>query len=313
MASKKSGVHLDLQKNELQNAKIQNLSSAPGTPVEGQIYHNSSNHDTFIHNGSSFEKLLTEGDLLTDTGLSGASNSNVPTSSAIKTYVDNKVLGLTWGQAVRVASTANVNISNALENGDTLDGVTLATGDRVLLKDQSSATENGIYIVAASGAASRSSETGAQLANHAFFVQEGTANGDKSWTITNDTITLGSTSITVAQLSGGTTPTASTTTQGIVELATQAETIAKSDTTRAVTPSGLADFTRKYSADISSSSGATVSAATHGLGATKALLVQLYEDGSPNTILDADISVADNGDVTWATNAAITGHIVIIG
>ena len=68
------------------------------------------------------------------------------------------VNGLSWKQPVRVASTANVAIATGLENGDSIDGVTLATGNRVLLKNQTAPEENGIYVVVASGAASRSSD-----------------------------------------------------------------------------------------------------------------------------------------------------------
>ncbi len=75
----------------------------------------------------------------------------------------------------------------------------------------------------------------------------------------------------------------------------------------------LAGMPRKYTADITASQGATIAAATHGLGATKALMIQIFEDGTPNNLIEADISVADNGDVTWATTSDLTGHIVIIG
>jgi hypothetical protein len=84
-----------------------------------------------------------------------------PTSAqdaATKAYVDMGLNGIKPKQAVRAASTADLDLSTDLENGDSLDGVTLATGDRVLVKDQSAPEENGIYIVAASGAASRATD-----------------------------------------------------------------------------------------------------------------------------------------------------------
>jgi hypothetical protein len=71
--------------------------------------------------------------------------------------------GVAWKEPVRCASTANVTLASGVENGDTLDGITLATGDRILLKDQSTGSQNGIYTVNASGAptpaSSRSSTT----------------------------------------------------------------------------------------------------------------------------------------------------------
>lgn len=76
-------------------------------------------------------------------------------------YVQSVLEGLDPKEAVRVASTANIDLATALENGDTVDGVTLATGDRVLVKDQTDPIENGIYIVQATGAAVRSSDMNA--------------------------------------------------------------------------------------------------------------------------------------------------------
>lgn len=109
--------------------------------------------------------------------------------------------------AVQAASTANVAISNGLENGDTIDGVTLVTGMRVLLKDQTTASENGIYDVPASGAASRSADadSSAEVTNGmSVWVDAGTANGNKEFTLsTNDPITLGSTSLVFVQTGSG--------------------------------------------------------------------------------------------------------------
>jgi len=123
-----------------------------------------------------------------------------------KEYVDAVKQSLDIKDSVRVASTANVVISSALENNDAIDGVTLATGDRVLLKNQSTASENGIYVVASSGAASRSidANTSADVTSGMFvFVEEGTVNGDQGFVLTtNDTISLNSTSLTFTQFSG---------------------------------------------------------------------------------------------------------------
>lgn len=127
-------------------------------------------------------------------------------SYATQSYVDAALAGLSWKQAVRAATTAALTLATDLENGDTLDGVTLSTGDRVLVKDQSSGAENGIYIVAATGAPARASDanSGAELVNASVYVSEGTANADTQWTCTtNATITVGSTALAWAQLSSG--------------------------------------------------------------------------------------------------------------
>ena len=125
---------------------------------------------------------------------------------ATKGYVDAARQGLDVKASVRVASVAPVAIASALEAGDTIDGITLVAGDRVLLKDQSTASENGIYVAVASGAASRADDanTSAKVTTGMFtFVAEGTVNGDNGFVLTtNDTITLGTTGLTFVQFSG---------------------------------------------------------------------------------------------------------------
>jgi hypothetical protein len=120
-------------------------------------------------------------------------------AKAATTYVDNAVAGLRTRIIAECASTANVTISSALEAGDVIDGVTLVAGDRVLLKDQSTATENGLYLAVSSGAASRDPEhdTIAELSGGMVITNQGTANDNKIFLCTTDTdATLGSTSIT---------------------------------------------------------------------------------------------------------------------
>jgi hypothetical protein len=108
--------------------------------------------------------------------------------------------------SVRCASTGPVNITNALEAGDTIDGVTLAEFDRVLLKNQSTASQNGVYVVPASGAASRATDfdTSGEVTTGAMFtVDEGTANGEKAFELTTTgTITVGSTALTFTEFTG---------------------------------------------------------------------------------------------------------------
>ena len=132
-----------------------------------------------------------------------------PTSAqdaATKSYVDTTVQGIDWKASVKAATTANVTLASDLENGDTLDGVTLATGDRVLVKDQSTGSENGIYVVKVSGAPDRSTDadTGAEVtANFAVFVEQGTVNADSGFTLTNNgSVTIGTTALAFTQFTG---------------------------------------------------------------------------------------------------------------
>ena len=144
----------------------------------------------------------------------GSGNAKVatPTDSAhiaTKGYVDAARQGLDVKQSVRVATVSPINLASDLEAGDTVDGVTLVAGDRVLVKNQSTASENGIYVAVASGAASRSSDangtadTGEIKPGTFTFVEEGTTNSDKGFVVsTNGTITIDVTSIVWAQFSG---------------------------------------------------------------------------------------------------------------
>lgn len=137
------------------------------------------------------------------TGLGTPTNA---TDAATKAYVDSAAQGIDWKASVRAATTANVTLASDLENGDTLDGVTLATGDRILVKNQSTGSQNGIYVVAASGAPTRSTDcdTAAELtSNFAVFVEEGTANADQGYVLTNDgAITVGTTALSFTQFTG---------------------------------------------------------------------------------------------------------------
>ena len=138
------------------------------------------------------------------TGLADPTNAQ---DAATKAYVDAARSGLDVKQSVRVATTAPLSITADLEPGDTLDtSVTLAEGDRVLVKNQSTASQNGIYVVQASGAALRATDadSSAEVTSGMFtFVEEGTVNADSGWVLTtNNPITLGSTGLVFAQFSG---------------------------------------------------------------------------------------------------------------
>lgn len=109
-----------------------------------------------------------------------------------------------WTAPCRAATTANITISTALNNGDTLDGVTLATGDRVLVKDQSTGSQNGIYVVGASPARSVDYTSSVDIVGSVVVVSEGTANADTAWKCTtNATITVGSTALVFAAFGSG--------------------------------------------------------------------------------------------------------------
>ena len=154
--------------------------------------------------GSSFFKFTTDGSTLSNIRV--ATTPSDVNDAASKSYVDATANGLDVKNSVRAATTAAGTLASDFANGDAIDGVTLATNDRILIKDQASGSENGIYTVNASGAPTRATDFDAdsEVTAGAFtFVEEGTVNGDTGHVLsTNGSITVGSTAITFTQFSG---------------------------------------------------------------------------------------------------------------
>ena len=121
------------------------------------------------------------------------------TDAYTKSEVDAFLQGLDPKASVKVATTANITLSGT----QTIDGIAVSAGDRVLVKDQSTASQNGIYVVAA-GAWTRATDmdVAAEFPGAYVFVEQGTANADKGYVCTNDSVTVGTTSVTFAQFSG---------------------------------------------------------------------------------------------------------------
>jgi hypothetical protein len=128
------------------------------------------------------------------------------TDAANKSYVDSVAQGLHTKPAVRVATTANGVLATDFEVGDTIDGITLALNDRILIKNQSTQTQNGIYVVQASGAPVRAVDFDTpedNVAGSYVFVQEGTVNADSGWVCINDNpVDIGEDPIQFTQFSG---------------------------------------------------------------------------------------------------------------
>ena len=141
------------------------------------------------------------------TGLGTPTDS---TDAATKAYVDAVSEGLHIHPAARAAILTNVAIATALENGDTAGGVTLATGDRILLNGQTNGAENGIYVVQASGQALRATDfdTATEVDSGDFvFVSAGTY-ANTGWVQTLKPATIGTDPISFTQFSGAGTFTA---------------------------------------------------------------------------------------------------------
>lgn len=116
--------------------------------------------------------------------------------AATKQYVDGLLAGLGNRTTVRAATVGNVTIATALNNADVIDGITLATNDRVLVKNQSAAAENGIYIVGTTPVRDQNFDSWDEHVGAFVSVQEGSVNADTFFLCTaNKGGTLGTTAI----------------------------------------------------------------------------------------------------------------------
>ena len=218
------------------------------------------------------------------------------TDAANKQYVDNVARGLSWKSPVRAASTTNVNLASP---GVSVDGVTLAANDRLLLKNQTTASENGVWVWTASGSAltrAIDADTNGELApGTSLSVTEGSTNADKVFMIISDAaITIGTTSQSWGQLSGGTSYTAG---NGISVAGSVISAVA--NTGVSVTGSGIGIDTsvvaRKFSANIGNGSLTSI-AVTHSLG-TQDVGVSVRDASSQAGVL-ADWVATDANTVT---------------
>ena len=412
-------VSIDLSKNELQNAVIQNLATAPASPTAGQIYYNTVDNQLYIYNGTRWEVAgnavqsgllasrpsastvdtgtiyyatdtylfyYSDGSTWTQTNAFGsvtaqtsygassgngsattyaradhthgtpalgtatpnavsgttgsAGSASTPskedhthaftpasdlsmagfkltslgtptadTDAANKGYVDSVAQGLDTKASVVAATTTNGTLATAFANGEVIDGVTLATGNRILIKNQTDQTVNGIYVVAASGAPSRSTDmdAGSEFPSAYVFVEQGTVNADTGWVCTNNSVTLGSTNIVWAQFSGAGTYTGS---DGILLTGSNFTGVVAASGGLAVGATGFSLDTaiavRKYAASIGDGS-ATSYTVTHSLS-TKDVTVAVYDNSSPYAEVLCDVQHTSTSAITLLFSVAPTSN-----
>lgn len=279
------------------------------TAARSDHTHGSPTHDAAAHSAIPLSALAVPTGPVSFNG-QRVTNVGTPTSgtdAANKDYVDNGIAGLSWKDAARAASTGNV----ALTGTQTVDGVALAAGDRVLLKNQTAPAENGLWVVA-SGAWTRATDadTAAELDGMAVFVSEGTTQADTTWTLTtNAPITVGTTGLTYAQFSGASAATAGAglSAAGNVfnvgagtGITVAADTVAL-DTAYTDGRYALAGATiKRFAADVG---GATAVTVTHNLGTTD-VLVSLYRKASPFDEVEADVEHATTNTVIFRFTVA---------
>jgi len=242
---------------------------------------------------------------------------SAPTDAATKNYVDNAVNGLSWKMPVDAATTTNGTLATAYANGQVVDGVTLVTGMRILVKDQTTGSENGIYTVNASGAPTRAEDANSpsDLQSATVFVVAGTVNKNQAFTQTADSPTPDTTALVFAQVGGGTAYMAG---NGLLLTGSSFSAVPKPSGGLAVDGSGLSidpsqlatiGIARKYAIDVPS--GATSADITHNLG-TKDINVSVYEISTGEEV-DVDVVLTSTTVVTLSfATAPTTGQYRVV-
>ena len=257
----------------------------------------------------------------TDIDLQSASKViNLPTPTASgdavpKSYVDSAIEGLAWKDSARVSTQGNIDLSAP---GATIDGITMSSGDRVLVRSQTTQSQNGIYVWnGASTSATRSldASTFDELEQAVVTVEEGTDAGS-SFRQTQVNGTIDSSNVIFSSFGTGA-PSASETTAGIAELATQAETDAGTDDARIVTPPKLKTWSsapKRYAADFGDGS-ATSYTITHNL-ASRDLTVAIYRNSGNYDEVECDVEHTTTNTITLVFATAPTSNqfrVVVLG
>jgi hypothetical protein len=220
----------------------------------------------------------------------GATVTGVPSpvnasDATPKSYVDSAIEGLAWKDSARVATQANVNLSSP---GSTIDGVSMALGDRVLVGNQTTQSQNGIFVWnGASTPMTRAldASTFAELEQAVITIEEGTGAG-ATFRQTQVNGTIDSSNIVFTSF-GTSSPSASESTAGVIEIATQSEVNAGSDNTRAITPLKLANYAgllRKYVDNIGDGSNTSYTV-THNLNTRDVKVAVFPNSGNYDDVL----------------------------
>jgi hypothetical protein len=311
-------IKLGIVAQPTRSAAIQYTIPNPGDAITAASFVLSEGTQTI--NGA---KTFTSPIAMSAQKITGLADPTAAQDAATKFYVDAVAQGLSWKNAVRAATTTNGTLATSFANGQVIDGITLATNDRILLKNQTTQTQNGIYIVQASGAPVRSVDMDAssEFVGTAVFVDEGTLNADTAWVqITAAPITVGSSNIVFVQFAGAGTYTAGngltlSGTQFSVNLATASGLTFSSGaldhlldgTTLSKSASGL----RVALLGITNTEVATAAAIARTKLASGSVNHVLINDGSGVMSSEAQLALTRGG--TNASLTAVAGGVVYSG
>jgi hypothetical protein len=347
VAAKKVLVPYDFTKNEIQNAVVQLLASDPGSPSNGQIWVNSTSWTLNVRlNGVTI--TLGRLDQLnaptisvnfnSQKGINAADPTN-PQDVATMQWTSNLVAassgGTEWKQQVRLATTgalatntysSGAKTLTATANGAlSIDGTAVVVADRILVKNESTGSNNGLYVVTATGGAgapyvltrATDANTSALLNNGMIVpVAVGTTNADTIWVMTTDSITLDTTALSFTQLpiAGYTAGTGLTLTGNQFAL-TVPVTVANGGTgaiTAAAARTALG-IVNKYTVT-GPSSGGTSWTINHNLGTSD--VIYMIRDASTNAEPIVDIVVTDANNLTVNFGSSVSSNsykAVVIG
>jgi hypothetical protein len=223
--------------------------------------------------------------------------------AANKAYVDSSIEGLAWKDSCRVATQGNLSLASP---GATIDGITMTLNDRVLVRAQTTTSQNGIYIwngAAVAMTRALDANAAAELEQAVVTVEEGTSAG-ATFRQTAVNFTLDTGAVTFSTF-GTSAPAATETTAGILEVATQAETDTGTDDTRAITPQKLAGWSgraRKFQQTFGDGS-ATQYTITHNLN-TRDLQANVYRNSGAYDEVFCDVEYTTVNTVTLRFVAA---------
>jgi len=269
-------------------------------------------------NGGTGQSTITTGDILYGSGSNTLSKLSIGAAStylkggttpswatlniaalsdgatiATQTYVNNLIAGLRKG-SVRVATTVAGTLASSFENGDVIDGVTLATGDLILIKNQATQAENGVYTVNVSGAPTRATwmDAANEIDGVYVAVEDGTANVGTLWITVSEVTTLNTDAIVFTQIQ----------TSGSIGGSIGTDQVAHGSGTNTI--EGIATFlfdgTRLSINDASPAASTILN--TKGTGTTSATFGLIHKNSSNTTVF----TLADDGDMIIGGSTPLT-------